>query len=336
MSSQGEKWFVMYEKDADKAIADYLAFEEENAKKNPREQEKAFVVYSKNSPPDGGKARGERVHVLSTCERELWAIPSYIFNDNKNPLRVIGIVGGMGPLAGAELFKKVVNAVKGDDNIGVVLMSDPACEIFSDGASLENLDNAPIDDIWHFLYDFPDFAVTMVCSNNFHILMHSGDDQIVTQDEKAGLGKIVERLDSPHSNFMSMFQASEQYCSEMFAGKTVGLIANSNMVKYGTFNNLMSAQPILYLEQCQDDVQNGIGMIESDAQKAKEEFLKVIQEYSNGGAEVLLIGDTEIPKVVTQTLVDGHLGDGNVPVVSSTDCLIAKVVESIMPEEEHE
>ena len=171
--------------------------------------------------------------------------------------KTIGILGGMGPLATADLFQKIVLLTKADtdrEHIRVYIDS-----------------NANIPDRTAAILSGGEDPVPEMASALRH-LEACGADCIIMPCNTAHyfLPRLQAMTEIP---FLSILTAAAEACKAQFPGKTVGILAQDALMR------------VIY-----DGVKAGKG---PDSYRA--DFLTVLEQMSAGGAEVFLLGCTELP-----------------------------------------
>lgn len=222
--------------------------------------------------------------------------------------KVIGIIGGMGPEATADLFLKIVHntkAHKDQEHLRVLIDSnaklpDRVNAIFNEGQSpgpemaqmAKDLERCGAEIIAiacntaHYFFDFIERAV----------------DVPVLHMPKLAVGRILS--EHPHA-------------------KTIGLLATTATVKIGLYQQVAEEFGLKVIspeEDGQQRVQDSIYLIKAGQ---KEEAQIAVKEVAStlirDGADILLTGCTELPLVLPQ-------GSMEVPVIDPTLILAQALV----------
>ena len=199
--------------------------------------------------------------------------------------KIIGILGGMGPLATADLFRKIVlltDAEADRDHIRVCIDSnaqipDRTAAILSGGEdpvpemadALRNLERCGAD------------CILMPCNTAHYFLP-----------------RLQAMTEIP---FLSILTAAAEACKAQFPGMTVGILATKGTLSAQLYQNALGEAGVPYLipetaEQdalmrvIYDGVKAGIG---PDAYRA--DLLTVVEHMMTRGASVFLLGCTELP-----------------------------------------
>lgn len=211
----------------------------------------------------------------------------------------IGILGGMGPLATADLFRKIVTMTKaGCDNDHIRIYID---------------DNASIPDrTAAILSGGPD--PTPVMANSLRKLEACGADCIIMPCNTAHyfLPRLQAMTDVP---FISMLQATAETCATAFPGKTAAILATKGTLATGLYEQALQAQNVSYLvpnEQEQDALMRVIyDGVKADAapETYRADMEGGMQALSQRGADYFILGCTELPLAaellgLTQPMID--------------------------------
>ena len=196
-----------------------------------------------------------------------------------------GILGGMGPLATADLFQKIVLLTKADtdrEHIRVYIDS-----------------NANIPDRTAAILSGGEDPVPEMASALRH-LEACGADCIIMPCNTARyfLPRLQAMTKIP---FLSILTAAAEACKAQFPGKTVGILATRGTLAANLYQEALVQAGVPYrvpdapaqdalMRVIYDGVKAGKG---PDSYRA--DFLTVLEQMSAGGAEVFLLGCTELP-----------------------------------------
>jgi aspartate racemase len=231
--------------------------------------------------------------------------------------RTIGILGGMGPLATADLYKKIIQATPArsdQEHLPVMIHADPSV---------------------------PDRT---------HALLHNGEDPVpwlirgAQNLARAGADFIVIPCNTAHA-FLDQVQPectipivnmieeavneARQHLSDQGAA---GILATSGTIAAGLYQRVLDAQgirPIVPDSEHQELVMETIGRVKSgeiDANTA-EPVRTAASDLESRGAGVLLAACTELPVVLHQPMV-------NVPLIDPTDVLARAAVRIATDDDE--
>lgn len=197
----------------------------------------------------------------------------------------IGILGGMGPLATADLFCKLVR------------LTDAACD--NDHIRVYIDDNASIPDrTAAILSGGPDPMPAMTES--------------LRKLESCGAGCIIMPCNTAHYflprlqaltkvPFLSMLEATAKACRVQFPGKTAAVLATRGTLAAGLYQDALAAEQVPFLipgVQEQDALMRVIydGVKAGAAPDAyRADMTAVMSRLSAQGADYLILGCTELP-----------------------------------------
>ena len=197
----------------------------------------------------------------------------------------IGILGGMGPMATADLFQKITaltDAAGDNGHIRVYIDSnasipDRTAAILAGG---EDPVPAMADSLRKLELCGADCAV-MPCNTAHYFLP-----------------RLEPMTKLP---FLSMIEAAADACRERFPGKTVGILATTGTLSAGLYQNALTAQGVPFLAP--DEVEQDALMeviyqgVKAGAppSRYREAFLSVTEGMTGRGAECFLLACTELP-----------------------------------------
>ena len=199
--------------------------------------------------------------------------------------KTIGILGGMGPLATADLFQKIVLLTKADtdrEHIRVYIDS-----------------NANIPDRTAAILSGGENPVPEMASALRH-LEACGADCIIMPCNTAHyfLPRLQAMTKIP---FLSILTAAAEACKAQFPGKTVGNLATRGTLAANLYQEALAQAGVPYLVP-DAPAQDALMRVIYDGVKAgkgpdsyRADFLTVLEQMSAGGAEVFLLGCTELP-----------------------------------------
>ena len=197
----------------------------------------------------------------------------------------IGILGGMGPLATADLFRKIVlltDAARDNDHIRVYIddnasIPDRTAAILSGGAdplpamtdSLRKLEACGAD------------CVIMPCNTAHYFLPRL---QALTQVP-----------------FLSMLEATARTCAAQFPGKTAAVLATKGTLSAGLYQAALEKEGVSFLipEGAEQDALMRVIYDGVKAGKGPEDYradmLSVVDALTARGADYFILGCTELP-----------------------------------------
>ena len=206
---------------------------------------------------------------------------------------ILGVLGGVGPLATAyfmELVIKKTPAEKDQDNIPMIVFNDPQ-----------------IPDRTAYILDhsYPNPQPEMVKVARW--LEKAGSDYIAIPCNTAHYfyDAIVDSVNIPVVSIME--ETTKQAAKQVMPGGKIGLMATKGTISSQVFQNYLEKAGLETITPNEED-QKIVTSIIYDCVKSnkpydKEEFLNVIQHLKDQGADLVVIGCTEL-SVVYQDLKD--------------------------------
>lgn len=199
--------------------------------------------------------------------------------------KAIGILGGMGPLATADLFRKIVTMTKAScdgDHIRIYIDDNPSipdrtAAILSGGA-----DPVP------------------VMMDSMQKLIACGADCIIMPCNTAHyfLPRLQEQTEVP---FLSMLEATAKACAARFPGKTAAILATKGTLATGLYEQALQAQKVPYLVPNPAE-QDALMRVIYDGVKAdahpdtyRRDMNQVLTGLTCRGADYFILGCTELP-----------------------------------------
>ena len=197
----------------------------------------------------------------------------------------IGILGGMGPLATADLFRKIVTLTKaGCDNDHIRIYIDDNASIPDRTAAILSGGADPVP------------AMT----ESLRKLAACGADCIIMPCNTAHyfLPRLQSQTEIP---FLSMLEATAQSCRDRFPGKTAAVLATRGTLASGLYQQVLEAQDTAYLipdEKEQDALMRVIyDGVKADAapETYRADWESVLAAMTARGADYFILGCTELP-----------------------------------------
>lgn len=202
--------------------------------------------------------------------------------------KTIGILGGMGPLATADLFQKIVLLTEAEtdrDHIRVYI--DSNAQIPDRTAALLSGGEDPVPEMTKALRN----------------LEKCGADCIVMPCNTAHF--FLPRLQAETTvPFLSILTAAAEACRTQFPGKTVGILATTGTLAANLYQGALEQAGVRY--QVPDEAEQAALMrVIYEGVKAgkgpetyREALLRVAENMADRGTEVFLLGCTELPLAV--------------------------------------
>lgn len=197
----------------------------------------------------------------------------------------IGILGGMGPLATADLFQKIVlltDAAKDNDHIRIYI--DNNASIPDRTAAILNGGTDPVPEMEKALRSLEKCGadcIVMPCNTAHYFLPHL---QAMTQIP-----------------FLSILESTAKACSVKFPGKTAAILGTKGTLSANLYQSALDAENVPYVVP-NDAQQDALMRVIYEGVKAGRsadaygpDLLRVIDELTAQGADFFILGCTELP-----------------------------------------
>lgn len=212
---------------------------------------------------------------------------------------MIGIIGGVGPLAGVDIVKKIIeetNAKRDQDHVPV-LLSSQANRIADRTAFL--LGKETIN---------PGFAISEIALE----LEKAGATILAVPCNTAHAPKIFDlvkedlQAKGSKAKLLHMIDETANFIQEHYPGAIVGVLSTTGTRNTGIYKNALERFSLPYLapddslqEKVHDAIYDetyGIKAISSPVtNRAHDILVSAIHELKNQGAQVIILGCTELP-----------------------------------------
>lgn len=200
-------------------------------------------------------------------------------------MKTIGIIGGMGPLATADLYTKIIKftlAEKDQEHVPVIIDSNPL--IPDRTAYILQGGESPLPEIVKSIRRLEaagcDFLI-MPCNTAHHII-----------DEIKATTKIP---------FINMMEETVKVVAEMYPGEKVGLLATDGTAKSGAYHKYFASVglDVIIPKDHQEDVMDYIykGVKTGNLEKDLKGLEMAIHEMEAMGATTFILGCTELSAV---------------------------------------
>ncbi len=242
---------------------------------------------------------------------------------------MIGVVGGMGPYAGIDLIQKIfdqTNAASDQDHLPVSMISVPHSisdrTVFLLGKSEDNPALA-IADVISSLYKQGATIVGIPCN---------------TAHGEPIFNEIVNKI-PPEVKLVHMINKVAEFINEKYTTvKNVGILSTTGTFMTNVYPKCLSKYGLNGI-QVSEEIQNthinpsiynssyGIKAHSNPInQKAIDSLNKGVEYLIKNGAEVIILGCTEIPLAFTQNELNG------IPLIDSTKILARSLIIEISPD----
>ena len=199
--------------------------------------------------------------------------------------KTIGILGGMGPLATADLFKKIVLMTKaGSDNEHIRIYIDNNAQIPDRTGAILSGGTDPVPEM----------------SSALKHLEACGADCIIMPCNTAHyfLPPLQKMTEVP---FLSMLEATAKACAKEFPGKTAAILATKGTLATGLYEQALAKEGVAYLVPDADE-QDALMRVIYDGVKAdaepeayRKDMESVLNTLTEKGADYFILGCTELP-----------------------------------------
>ncbi len=199
--------------------------------------------------------------------------------------KTIGILGGMGPLATADLFRKIVSLTEAAcDNDHIRVYIDSNCAIPDRTAAILSGGSDPVPEM----------------TDALRHLEACGADCILLPCNTAHY--FLPRLQSlTQIPFLSMLEATAAACAAEHPGQTAAILATKGTLSTGLYQQALTARqvPFLVPDEVQQDslmsvIYEGV-KAGTHPEHYRARFLQVLTELSAAGADYFILGCTELP-----------------------------------------
>ncbi len=239
--------------------------------------------------------------------------------------KAIGIIGGVGPLAGVDLAKKVFSHTKANrdqDHIDMYLVSCPSIVPDRTSFLLSGTEN-PMPGIQTCLDKLVQSGATAVgiCCNTAH--SH----------------KIIGGLSVPEGvEFINMIDKTCQYISTKYRSAKIGLVATLGTIQTGIYDQYFAKYPALELVKADQatnesvhqaiyDRQFGIKANSGVTEQAFKQVNAAVMKLRDMGCMAVILGCTELPLVYP-----GKKDAEGVELIDPTDVLATELIKATEPE----
>lgn len=242
-----------------------------------------------------------------------------------NNKKAIGVIGGVGPLAGIDVAKKIfahTKANKDQDHIDLYLTSCPS--IIPDRTQfLINNGSDPYPGIQQCLYKLAQSGATAVgiCCNTAHS------------------PKIIGRLQLPQGvQFVNMIDSTCKTIAKQYPNSKIGLIATLGTINTGIYKQYFDKYPEIELvileqkdnESVHDAIYNpqyGIKANSAVTQKAFDAVSNAVLKLKDKGCKAVILGCTELPLVFP-----GQDQYKDIGLIDPTTVLATELIKATEPE----
>ena len=209
----------------------------------------------------------------------------------------IGILGGMGPMATADLFQKIVALTKADsdnDHIRIYIDNNPQIPDRTTAILKGGKDPVPqmLDALRHLEACGAD-CIVMPCNTAHYFL---------------------DRL-QPETKipFISILESTATACAAAHPGKTACILATTGTLCTGIYEKALSQEGVAYLlpgDRHREILMDGIYRIKAGERLTDPApFQGMLEDLQAAGADYFILGCTELPLAVEQLSLSGSFVD---------------------------
>lgn len=209
----------------------------------------------------------------------------------------IGILGGMGPLATADLFRKIVLMTQADRDSGHIrIFIDNNPQIPDRTAAILQGGEDPVPQMLAALKNLElcrPSCIVMPCNTAHYFI-----------------DRLREHTDIP---FIHMLDETAKRCAALFPGKTAGVWGTKGTLQSGLYTRALEAQgvrSILPDAKGQDTLMDLIYRVKGgEMLRDRAPLAGLMEEMCSRGADYFILGCTELPIVIEQLCPPGDFID---------------------------
>lgn len=230
---------------------------------------------------------------------------------NMNKTGIVGIVGGVGPYAGLELCKKILDGTDSSTDQGhlsLAMLSLPEKITDRTDFILGKTDLNPayaIFDVIRKLHSIGAEIIAIACNTSYAPRIY---DVICREIEKNRIDiKLVNIIDETINYIISNYPNIKNIGIISTVGSYKSKI-HENALKKASLNAIIPSEYIQkeVIHKVIYDEEYGIKAESNPVKnKAKEQLLDVISNLKNTGADAIILGCTELSLAITQDLING-------------------------------
>ena len=199
--------------------------------------------------------------------------------------KTIGILGGMGPLATADLYRKIIERTRADRDSEHI-------RVYIDG-------NAAIPDRTAAILHGGEDPVPEMLSALRH-LEACGADCIIMPCNTAHyfLPRLREQTALP---ILDMQRITAAVCRERFPGKTAAILATDGTVQSGLYDRALDAEGVRWIHPGESEQKSlmhliyGVVKASRPMEPEKEHWDAILDALRGQGADLFILGCTELP-----------------------------------------
>lgn len=202
--------------------------------------------------------------------------------------KTIGILGGMGPLATADLYRKIVVMTKADcDHDHIRVYIDSNAQIPDRTAAILNGGDDPVEEMTSAMRNLEACGadcIVMPCNTAHYFLPRL---QCLTQIP-----------------FISILEETAKSCAERFPGKKAGILGTTGTLNTGIYEKALEQQGIASIlpgDAQREVLMDAIYRVKAgETMKDAAPFRSLLDDMKARGADYFILGCTELPIIAEQ------------------------------------
>lgn len=211
--------------------------------------------------------------------------------------KILGVLGGMGPMATADFFTKVVNLTKaGSDSEHMHILIDNYPQIPDRQSHILNGEESPLP----------------LMVKSVKALMEQGAKFIAMPCNTAHyFADDIQKATG--CKFIHILKVNAEACKEKFQGKKAGILATSGVLKSGIYADALKDVGIDSVIPTDDEqvllTKIIFGIKGDNYPDSADEFVGLLNAMAKRGADYFILGCTELPLAVQHLQIDGNFID---------------------------
>jgi len=217
--------------------------------------------------------------------------------------KIIGIIGGMGPMATADLFKKIIlntDANSDQEHAHVIIDSNVMIPDRTD-AILNNGEN-PVPELTKT-------AINLINAGANILIMPCNTAHYFFKEI---IEKINEKINKENYVFLNMIEETAKYLKKQNV-ESACLLATTGTYKSEVYQNIFKNYNIelsVPSKENQNMIMESIYNYKKGIKKYhKEEFLKIVEESDNSNNKKFILGCTELPLIFEEIGINDNIVD---------------------------
>ena len=213
--------------------------------------------------------------------------------------KTIGILGGMGPLATADLFRKITMLTKAEcDNEHIRIFIDSNTAIPDRTAAILGRGKSPLEEM----------------TSALRHLEACGADCIIMPCNTAHYF-LPQLQEMTHIPFLNMLEITAECCAGRYPGKCAAILATDGTLETGLYDKALRSEAVPYIHPEPDEQKTVMHLI-YDVVKASKPMLPerdrwktLLDSLRDRGADYFILGCTELPVLSSALQCSGPFVD---------------------------